>query len=55
MGSRKDVPDECESQFCTDEPELALHYRKPYDKVYYCSWHAGVKATDPKVTEITQL
>lgn len=49
------IPSECENNFCNDKPELRVTFTDPYEEIYYCSWHAGIKAADPKVTDINPI
>lgn len=48
-------PDECESQQCTEEPELWIKYQEPEEKVYYCSPHGNQHMGDSKAVDMGYL
>lgn len=48
-------PDECESQQCTEKPELWIKFENPKEKVYYCSGHGNQHMGDSKAVDMGYL
>lgn len=52
---KDDIADECETQDCSEEPEIWIEYENPEERVYYCSPHGNQHMGDSKAVDMGYL